>query len=147
MNRWRSTGEAIMHTTIYFLTTANDLDDAASRIEGYLETEHFFDYYTVLKAQAGTLEEKRTELLEWQKQYDWKKAADEEYAKAEALKAEGNLSWAGYHYRKAGSLYEQLLIDDAAVYNIDSYDYTIPDENVGEVNSEPWFCIPVDFHV
>jgi hypothetical protein len=136
-----------MHTLIYILTTANDIADAVSRVEGYLETEHFFDYFTTLEKQAGPLEEKRVELLEFYNRFDWKKAADEAFAQAEALKGKGNLNTAGYYYRKAGSLYEQLLVDDATVYNIDSYDYTIPDKNTGEINSEPWFCIPVDFHV
>jgi Zn-finger domain-containing protein len=136
-----------MHTVIYFIASGNDIDDAVSRIDGYLETENFFDYYTILEKQGGKLEEKRAELLLWQEKYDWKKAADEAYTEAEKLKAQGDLCRAGYYYRKAGSLYEQLLISDAIIYNIDSYDYTIPEDEKGEVNNEYWFCIPVDFHV
>jgi hypothetical protein len=136
-----------LHITIHFLAAATDIDDAVSQVEGFLEPEKFFDYFTVLKEQSGTLDEKRAELLEWQAKYDWKKTADDCYATAEVLKAQGNICMAGYYYRKAGSLYEQLLTDDATVYNINKYDYSIPADGAGLVNDEKWFCVPVDFHV
>jgi hypothetical protein len=137
----------IMHTQIYFITPASGLDDAISRVEGYLETENFYDYYNVLKNGCGTLESKRSELLEWEKKYDWKKTADGFFAIAEELKGKGNLVTAGYYYRLAGSLYEGLLTSDTAIYNIDSYNYEIPESDNGLVNDEKWFTVPVDFHV
>jgi hypothetical protein len=136
-----------MHVTIYFIASGKDLDDAVNRINSYLETENFYDGYNVLEDEGGTLEEKREKVAEWAAAYDWKKEADGFYSNAEAQKAQGNISMAGYYYRKAGSLYEQLLTDDATIYNIDSYDYSIPNDDKELINGEKWFCVPVDFHV
>ena len=36
------------HTTIYFLAEAEGIEEAQSKVDSYLETEHFFDYYTFL---------------------------------------------------------------------------------------------------
>jgi hypothetical protein len=130
-----------MHVTIRLLTPAEDVDDAISMVEGYLETETFYDYYTTLKEESGSLESQVSKLREKQQEYDCEKLATEYLAKAQELMAKGNRSMAGFYYRRAGALYEELLNDDAVVYNIDSYDYTIPEQTQG------WFVVAVDFHV
>jgi hypothetical protein len=136
-----------MHITITFITTAADIDDAISKVDGYLETESFYDYYNTLDDEAGTLDAKRAALLELQETYDCRGKADEFYKTAEDLKAKGNLYSAGYYYRKAGALYEGLLTDDVVIYNIDTYNYEIPTDNTGLINGESWFVVPVDFHI
>jgi hypothetical protein len=136
-----------MHIKITFITKATDIDDATSKVDGYLETENFYDYCNTLNDEVGTLDKKRVALLELQETHDSKKKADEFYATAEELKAKGNLNTAGYYYRKAGALFEELLTDDVVVYNIDSYNYEIPENDDGLVNGERWFAVPVDFHV
>ncbi|GHU27800.1 hypothetical protein FACS1894172_02800 [Spirochaetia bacterium] len=130
-----------MHVEIYLLTPAEDYADAKSRVEWYLENETFYDHYTVLKEKSDSLEEKRAELIELREKYDCRKLADDYLAMAEEQKVAGNMSMAGYYYRRAGSLYEELLTDATVIYNIDFTDYSIPDDTHG------WFAIAVDFHV
>jgi hypothetical protein len=130
-----------MHVEIYLLTPGEDLADAESRVEWHLENETFYDHHEVLKEKSGGLEGKRAELLELRERCDFRKLADGYLARAEEEKAAGNVGMAGYHYRRAGALYEELLTDDAVIYNIDTFDYQIPDETRG------WFAVAVDFHV
>ena len=128
------------HTTIYFLTPGEDLSDAEGRVTEYLDTEHFFDYFDVLRESSGTLAEKRKELTKFTDGWDWKKAADNFLIQAEKYKADGNLSLFGTFLINAGVLYTQCLTIDTYAYNIDSGDYSIPDEDSG------WWVIEVDLH-
>ena len=128
------------NTTIYFLTLGDDQSDAESQVAAYLETENFFDCYNIQCESSKLLSEKRKELMEFTKAYDWKKAADNFLVKAEKHKADGNLSLFGTNLISAGVLYAQCLTIDTYIYNIDSGDYSMPDEDSG------WWVIPVDFH-
>jgi len=128
------------YTTIYFLTPGEDLLDAESRVAGYLETEHFFDFYDILSDSSGPLIQKRDELMDFIKNWDWKKAADNLLEQAEKHKASGNISLFGSFLINAGVLYAQCLTIDAYAYNIDSGDYSIPDDDSG------WWVIAVGLH-
>jgi hypothetical protein len=134
-----------MHTEIYLIVPAKDPNDAVVKVDDFLEDEHFFDYYDILKNGAGTLTEKRAALLERCKDYDWKQLADDYYGTAEELKATGCLSLAGFNYIRAGSLYGQQFNSDAAVFNTDAYDYSIPDEG-DTPETDDWYVVPVNFH-
>jgi hypothetical protein len=46
----------------------------------------------------------------------------------------------GYNLIRAGELYSQTLNTDTCVFNIDTADYSIPEETKG------WQVIAVDFH-
>jgi len=128
------------HTTIYFLTPGEDLLDAESRVAEYLDTEHFFDYYDILSDSSGTLTQKRKDLTDFIKDWDWEKAADKLFEQAAKHKAEGNTSLFGSFLISAGVLYAQCLTIDTYAYNIDSGDYSIPDDDSG------WWVISADFH-
>jgi hypothetical protein len=134
-----------MHTEIYLIVSAKDRDDAVIQAAGFLETEHFFDYYDIWAEGIGTLQEKRAVLLDFQKDYDWKKLADEYYKTAEELKASGSLSMAGFNYIKAGCLYSQRFNSDTAVFNTYDYDYSIPGEDEKPETGD-WYAVPVNFH-
>jgi hypothetical protein len=128
------------HTTIYFLTEAEDIEEAQSKVDSYLETEHFFDYYTVLPESSGLLSQKRKELREFIKDWDWKKAADNLLVQAEKHKEAGNTNLFGSFLIDAGTLYAQCLAIDTYVFNIETGDYTVPDDDSG------WWVIEADFH-
>jgi hypothetical protein len=134
-----------MHTEIYLIVSAGDVKDAVTEVNNFLETEHFFDYYDILEKGAGMLREKRPAVLEYIKDYDWKKLADDYYKTAEELKAADHLDPAGFYYRKAGSLYSQRFNSDAAVFNTYAYDYSIPGEDE-KPESGDWYAVPVNFH-
>jgi hypothetical protein len=128
------------HTTIYFLTAAETLEEAESKAASYLDTEHFFDYYDIQSDSSGPLAYKRKDLTDFVKDWNWKKAADNLFEQAEKHKEAGNISLFGSYLINAGTLYAQCLTVDAYVYNIDSGDYSIPDEDSG------WQVIAADFH-
>jgi hypothetical protein len=134
-----------MHTEIYLIVSAGDLKDAVTEVNNFLETEHFFDYYDILEKGAGMLQEKRPAVLEYIKDYDWKKLADEYCKTAEELKATGSLSMAGFNYIKAGCLYSQRFCSDTAVFNTYDYDYSIPSEDEKPETGD-WYAVPVNFH-
>jgi len=129
----------VSHSIIYFLTTAETLDEAESNAASYLDAENFFDYYDIQADASGPLIQKRKDLTDFIKDWDWEKTADKLFEQAEKYKAEGNTSLFGSFLISAGVLYAQCLTIDAYVYNIDSGDYSIPDDDSG------WWVIAVDF--
>jgi len=128
------------HTSIYFLTVAESYDYAESKVTANLEKEHFFDSYEVLPESSGPFTQRRNELLEFVKDWDWKKDADGFLQQAEQYKADGLFKAYGYNLIRAGELYAQYLTVDAYVYNIDNSDYSIPKEG------KNWWVIAIDFH-
>jgi len=128
-------------TTIYFLTkNAQSIEEAENLVSSYLDTENFFDYFSVIHDKSGSLAEKRNELIDFIKDWDWKKKADEFYNLAQRYKADSSLSQFGFYLVEAGQLYAQYLNIDTYVFNIDSGDYFIPESDNG------WRVIAVDFH-
>ena len=128
------------HTTIYFLTEAEDMEQAESRVASYLETEHFFDYYTVLPDKSGPLAYKRRELMDFIKDWDWIQAAEDFLRLARKYKESGDLRLYGHHLIFAGELYSQDLTINTHVFNADYGNYALPDEDSG------WQVIAIDFH-
>jgi hypothetical protein len=128
------------HTTIYFLAEAESYDYAESKVTEKLEKEHFFDFYEVLPESSGSFTQKRDELLEYVKDWDWKKDAGNFLQRAEQYKADGLFKAYGYNLISAGELYAQYLTVDAYAYNIDNCDYSIPKEGIN------WWVIAIDFH-
>ncbi|MDR0475220.1 MAG: hypothetical protein LBH43_16295, partial [Treponema sp.] len=106
----------------------------------YLESENFFDYFNVLPESSGTLDQKLDEIKEYIKDFDWVKTGEGYLEQAEKGKASGNFRQYGYCLINAGELYAQKLTIDAYVYNIDSGDCSIPDDE------KDWWAIAVDFH-
>jgi hypothetical protein len=128
------------HTTIYFLTETKSYDEAESRVTQYLDNETFFDYFNTLDESSGSLAQRRGELMEYIKDWDWKKAADSYLEQAEQYKTEGRYGAYGYNLIKAGELYTQSLTVDTYAFNIDTGDYDIPEKDAG------WWVIAIDFH-
>jgi hypothetical protein len=128
------------HTTICFMTGAEDLRDAEDRVNTYLETENFFDYSEVRHENSGPLEQKHQFLSEFINGWDWKEAANGFLREAEGAKSSGDFGLYGYYLIIAGELYSQNLNTGAYVFNIESGDYSIPD------NPRGWWLIAVDFH-
>ena len=127
------------HTTIYFLTQAEDMEEAESQVADFLENEDFFSYYTALPDESGPLTDKRPELMDFIKDWDWKKIADDHLTRAQEDKEIGDLGGYGYHLICAGQLYAQYPTIDILVYNVESDDYRIPADDEG------WWLIAVDF--
>jgi len=127
------------HTTIYFLAKAKDFEQAEHRVTEFLQGESFFDDSKILHGESGPLEQKRGELLELVKNWDWKKNADVFLDKAEKCKADGNFGMYGYNLIKAGELYAQYLTIETYVFNIETSYYSLPEED------ENWWVVAVDF--
>jgi len=128
------------HTTIYFFTEAESYDDAEAKVTAYLETEHFYDSFEVLPESSGSLAQKRHEIEEFAKDWDWIKNAENFYEQAQVQKASGNLKSYGYYLINAGQLYAQYLTAETYVFNISTIDYSIPKED------KNWWVTAMDFH-
>jgi hypothetical protein len=130
----------VSHTTIYFLTEADDLDHAGRKVTAYLESESFFDYSEIQHELSGPLETKRKDLDAFLNGWNWREAAEAILKEAEGHKAKSILGMYGYNLIRAGELFSQSLTIDTYVFNIDFTDYTIPEESNG------WWAVAVDFH-
>jgi hypothetical protein len=128
------------HTTIYFFTEAKNYVDAEDNVTSFLESEHFYDYSSVLHESSGSLSDKRNEIAEYAKDWDWMKDAEKFYKKAQKLKASGKLKESGYYFINAGQLYAQQLTVETYVFNINTIDYSIPKED------KNWWVIAIDLH-
>jgi hypothetical protein len=130
------------HILIHFLTTAEDIEDAISRVETFLEGERgFYASYEVLRKESGALTDMMETICKLRNGPDSITLAERFLADAEARKNEGCFGQAGYYYRRAGLLYEGALTHDIPVYNIESFDYVIPCETSG------WFCVVVNLYI
>jgi len=128
-------------TTIYFLTkNAQSIEEAENLVSSYLDTENFFDYFSVIHEKSGSLAEKRNELMDFIKDWDWKKKADEFYNLAQRYKADSSLSQFGFYLVEAGQLYAQYLNIESYVFNIDAGDYSVTEKDNG------WWLILGEFH-
>jgi hypothetical protein len=128
------------HTTIYFLTEAEDLERAENKVTAFLESETFFNYSEIQHELSGPLETKRKEIDIFLNGWNWKEAADALMREAEDYKSKEKWESYGYKLIWAGELYSQNLTIDTYVFNIDTGDYSIPEETKG------WWAIGVDFH-
>jgi len=128
------------HTTIYFLTKADEIEKAERKVDSYLETEHIFDYFTILPEKSGPLAYKRKELMDFIQDWDWKKSAEDFLMLAQKYKESGDLLLYGHHLIFAGELYSQDLTINTYTFNIDEGDYSVPDNDSG------WWVIGVDLH-
>jgi hypothetical protein len=128
------------HTTIYFLTEAESYADAEENVTVFLGSEHFYDYSSVLPESSGSLTQKRNDIEEFVKDWNWEKDAINFYKKAKKQKASGNLKTYGYYLINAGQLYAQHLTTETYVFNIKTIDYSIPKED------KNWWVIAMDFH-
>ena len=128
------------NTTIYFLTEAEDIEEAKSIVDSYLENEHLSDYWTVLDEGSGPLEMEQKELMNFIRNWNWKMCAKEYLNQAQKHKESDDLYAYGYRLICAGELYSQCLTVNTYVFNIESEDYSVPDDDMG------WWVIVVDFH-
>jgi hypothetical protein len=130
------------HIIINFLILAEDFEDAIGRVEGFLEGEKgFYDSYEVLRKQSGYLPDMMDVICKLRNGPDSVTLAETCLADAKIQKEAGCFGQAGYDYRRAGLLYEGALTQDMPIYNIDSFDYSVPLDTGG------WFAIAVNFHL
>jgi hypothetical protein len=126
------------HTTIYFLVQAEDQENAESKVLGYLESVHHIDSPALSSDKSGSLVYKRPELMNYIKNWNWMQVAENFLHQAQKYKESGDLRLYGQHLVSAGELYSQNLTICTYVFNIDSDDYSVPDEDMG------WWAIGVD---
>ena len=71
---------------------------------------------------------------------DPEKAGNEELKHGQEWKKKGDLNMYGYNLRIAGNLFQQHFCFDCNVYNIDEWDYSIPEDPIG------WYAVLIDMH-
>jgi len=126
------------HTIIYFLTQAEDLDEAENNVLDYLESVHHIDCPVITPDKSGLLSSKRPEIMNYIKDWDYEKCAEGYLNLAQRYKESGDLRLYGHQLIFAGELYAKELTITTYVFNIDWDDYSVPDEDSG------WWAIGVD---
>ncbi|MDR3266962.1 MAG: hypothetical protein LBT24_05260 [Tannerella sp.] len=108
---------------------ADDLDDAVSEADNFIETERELgDYHEIISDECGVYDNGiRETLLELQNSYQPKKKAGEYFARAMKLKDEGDLDNAGFLFYLAGSLWMGKPALEIPYYNISDSDFSVPD--------------------
>jgi hypothetical protein len=127
---------------MYFLVRADTSLEAVSETDRFIETEHTLcDWYDLIDRQDDSLNEaKRAKLLELQAHYQPLKKAEEYFADALKMKAEGNLKAAGWTLTRAGGLWMGQATTSIPYYNITNEDFSIPEDTNG------WRCITAVVH-
>ena len=131
--------------TVYFLTLAEDLEQAKRKIINYIENAGSCRYSLIPKL-SGSLAKRHKKLVEVLKKWDWKKEAGDLLIEAEKFKttigyfAEDDLLVYGNFLISAGVLYAQKLSVDTCIFNIEYGNYYVPDKE----DHEHWWVIAVD---
>ena len=123
---------------VFFLTEAEDLEDAEFYVARYLDEKGIWNYSRKLPELSGPLAQKREILIDLYKNWDWKKRGEELLIQAEKYKAKGNFKMYGKYLYYASNIYCQELINDTPVFNIESEDYSIPED------TENWWVISIN---
>jgi hypothetical protein len=134
-----------MHTEIVFLRKDENLDEACRHVENYLLEEIytvFWDGFEASKELSGSLKEMREFIAKRCSDYNTDAEIDRYLSEAKELMEKGDKHGAGYKYRYVGYLLEQMLCADTNVYNMEDWDYSIPESK----DEKGWFAVVVDFH-
>jgi len=126
--------------TIFFIAEAENLERAERNVINYLENEGFWSYSCMLPVLSGTLVQGHKKLAELLKSWDYKKKADDFLNEAEKYKTDGDFCMYGHFLIYAGELYSQKLSFETPVFNIDSQDYTIPDDD------KNWWVVSINLY-
>jgi len=140
-----------MHLHTYFLTLAEDVDDAKSNVESFIEDrfeKEFFDY--------GGLEESEKEIafplsevldrLKKSMDYTEKEILPEVENDIEEYKKTGNRTMLGYSHVRYGHILMESLCADMPFFNINCWDWTIPTKVPEEAKGCEWYAVMVDLH-
>ena len=118
------------NTEIYFILKAEDYEQADWTLYNYLEGKGFYPSVAcMLEELSGPLTEKRDEISDLLNRWAWEKKAKYYLRKAEKNHAKGNFKKYGELLILAGELYSQKLTTNAWIFNMDSEDYSVPDED------------------
>jgi hypothetical protein len=132
-----------MHFHPILLVQADDLEEAKIKAEDFCDTESgehsYFDYGGIVPDTETDFNKPLSEVKPILPGDDHIALARNLIAEAEQCMREGNHGHAGYCYRRAGLLLEQLFFVDYPLYNIDRNDYS-------REYSEGWYAIEADFH-
>jgi hypothetical protein len=128
------------HVMMVFLVEAENFDDAQSKVYNYIEDIHdWWDYGEVVD-KSEKFNRPLSECIADIPHPDFMPIAETALKEAEEYNAKKDYRWAGYKYRMAGILFEQLMSYDYPMWNMTIEDYSIPEDPTG------WFAIEADLH-
>jgi hypothetical protein len=138
-----------MHLHVYIFTLAENAEDAKSKVSSWLEDyadREFYDY-------AGLEEPEKAMLL---KDVPASELEDARYATERLLpiiegdiaqyKASGNLGMEGYSHIRYGHILNENLCPDMPYFNMENWDWSIPDKVPETATGSDWYAARVDFH-
>jgi hypothetical protein len=132
-----------MHVYIIFLVQADSLENAKSDVRSYVEdmaNRQWWDY--------GGIVDESEDFNRPIAEVNWSKvgipnhieSADIFVKKAEVERSKGNLGLAGYYYRRAGELFQEIISYEYPIYNYTNETYQMPKDTDG------WYAIESDLH-
>jgi hypothetical protein len=140
-----------MHLHTYFITLAEDADDAKSTVDSWIGEQFeksFFDY--------GCLEESEDKIvfpvsevleqLEKSRNCTEKEILPEVEKDIEKYKADGNRIMLGYSHVRYGNILQENFCADMPYFNIYNWDWAIPTGVPEDENGNNWYAVRVDLH-
>lgn len=141
-----------MHKGIIILTKANDVEEAENNVSDFmiLYKDSVWDWWQLGGRWSSLLETSPLgeciELVnEWKQNVNHAIKAEEEAKQWLNYKnSNGDIvadyGMYGYCLVKAGNLYQQKFYNNTNVYNMETSDYSIPEEVFG------WYAVMIDIH-
>jgi hypothetical protein len=138
-----------MYLHVYIFTLAEDDEDAKSKVSSWLDDyadREFYDY-------AGREEPEKSMLL---KEVPASELEDALYETERLLpiiegdiaqhKASGNRGMEGYSHIRYGHILNQSLCSDMPYFNMENWDWSVPDKVPETAVGSDWYAVKADLH-
>jgi hypothetical protein len=138
-----------MHIHTWFLTLAEDAEDAKSTVSGWID-EHFerefYDYGGLEEGERVSLVSEVIKELNESREYTENEILPEVKRDIEKYNKDGNRSMEGYCYVRYGNILQESFCPDMPYFNIAEWDWSIPTEVPDSAKDCQWFAVRVDLH-
>ena len=141
-----------MHIHTYFLTLAEDADEAKSNVESFIEDrfeKEFFDYGGLEETEESKLVSSVNDVcidLRESKFFTENDLLESIRKEIEQWKASGNRTMEGYAHKRYGEILMESFCADMPFFNIENWDWSIPTKVPEEAEGCQWFAVKVDLH-
>lgn len=138
-----------MHLHVYIFTLAENAEDAKSNVRYWLDDyagREFYDYAGLEEPEismllkdvpAGELEES---LCETERLFQIIERDIAQY------KASGNRDMEGFSHIRYGRILSQSFCDDMPYFNMEYWDWSVPDKVPETATGCEWYAVRADFH-
>jgi len=138
-----------MHIHTYFITLAENKEDAESNVVNWIDDHYdkeFYDYGGLDEGETTFLLQDVLNTLKESRDYTENVILPAVIEDMEHYKETGNRSLEGYSHIRYGNILSEDFCADMPYFNIDDWYWTIPSEVPKEAEGCQWYAIKVDLH-